>query len=88
VLKGAAAGGEYALWFNRGLTCTDFALQSRFDIRQYHLLESAYLKLNPAEAHPWSLKVLRALGICVQYVRSGRPILHLKRAWRFCRGRG
>lgn len=46
LFKCAAAGGEYAMWFAPSLTCTDYALQSRFDTRNFRRLTSAYLKLN------------------------------------------
>ena len=48
LIKGAAAVGEYALWFNEDLTCRDFALDSAFDTRKYFFLESAYWKLDVA----------------------------------------
>ena len=85
ILKGAAAVGEYGLWFNPTLECTDFALESRFDTRRFHLLESAYLKLNPDNTHPLRLKVRRFFVICEQYLRSGRPINQLKGVWRRAR---
>jgi hypothetical protein len=82
VLKGAAAGGEYALWFNPGVEFTDFALQSRFDTREYHMLQSAYLKLNPDADPAWTLKARRIADILVNYVRSGRALGLLKRVGR------
>jgi hypothetical protein len=45
LFKGAAAGGEYALYFNPILECHDFALQSSFDPRDFADLVSAYKKL-------------------------------------------
>ena len=81
LLKGAAAGGEYALWFNPALECVDFGLQSRFDTRQYHLLESAYLKLNPDAAGRWHLRLRRACNIAVQYVSSSAAATLARRAW-------
>lgn len=45
IFKGAAAAGEYALWFNPRLRCHDFALQSAFDPRPGDQLVSAYRKL-------------------------------------------
>ena len=56
LLKGAAAVGEYALWFNPSLRCHDFALNSSFDPRQVLELVSAYRKLHIAQWSPplWS----------------------------------
>lgn len=70
VLKCAAAGGEYALWFGQDLECTDFALSSGFDQRDYHLLESAYLKLNVGGRGRLSLRARRIYTILVHYLRS------------------
>lgn len=83
LLKGAAAGGEYALWFNADLECVDFGLRSRFDTRDYHLLESAYLKLNPDKASPWRLRLRRAAGVVVQYVRASAAATFLRRTRAF-----
>ncbi len=46
ILKGAAALGEYALWFNPEAAHTDFALESDFDPRPLPYLKSAFLKEN------------------------------------------
>lgn len=46
VIKGAAAVGEMALWFNTGMGITDFSLQSEFYQNPYHKLETAYSSLN------------------------------------------
>ncbi len=56
LFKGAAAGGEYALWFNPSLRCHDFALESHFDPRPVRHLVSAYRKLDIAQWSPplWS----------------------------------
>jgi hypothetical protein len=56
LFKGAAAGGEFALWFNPQLRCHDFALESRFDPRPYRQLVSAFRKLDIAQWSPswWS----------------------------------
>lgn len=56
LFKGAAAVGEFALWFNPSLRCHDFALESRFDPRQFRHLVSAYRKLDIAQWSPplWS----------------------------------
>ena len=50
LLKGAAAGGELALWFNPELECIDFALESRFCEIDARYLTPAYRKLNVDEA--------------------------------------
>ena len=86
VLKCAAAGGEYALWFNPRLECTDFALESQFDTRKYHQLESAYLKLNVDGLSNRGLRVRRMLATCVQYLRSRRGLAALPyKAWQSAR---
>lgn len=54
LFKGAAAVGEFALWFNPSLQCYDFALESSFDPRQFRQLVSAYHKLDIAQwSPPW-----------------------------------
>lgn len=54
LFKGAAAVGEFALWFNPTLRCHDFALESHFDPRQFRQLVSAYHKLDIAKwSPPW-----------------------------------
>lgn len=56
IFKGAAAVGEFALWFNSSLRCHDFSLESRFDTRQFRHLVSAYRKLDISQWSPplWS----------------------------------
>jgi hypothetical protein len=85
LLKCAAAGGEYALWFNPTLECTDFALGSSFDERNYHRLKSAYLKLNVDDMNPMSLAIRRWYTVCVQYVRQKGWLVLPKRALRALR---
>lgn len=46
IIKGPAATGELALWFNKNDSITDFALQSQFNETHYSQLESAYALLN------------------------------------------
>jgi len=72
LFKGAAAGGEYALWFNSALECHDFALESEFDPRHFKELETAYYKLNIGQWSPpwwkptrWS-RVMRDLWFSLQ----------------------
>lgn len=46
IIKGPAALGEYALWFNAGVDCDDLALESDFDPRSRSGSRSAYDRLN------------------------------------------
>jgi hypothetical protein len=85
VLKCAAAGGEYALWFNPDLQCTDFALGSRFDTRKYHRLESAFLKLNISKVSPAALKIRRFCSVCDRYLRNTVVAKLARRGGRFGR---
>ncbi len=57
VIKGAAAVGELALWFNDHHEITDFALESDFIRKDYGDLESAYSQLNIARRNSWMLGV-------------------------------
>jgi hypothetical protein len=50
VLKCAAAGGEYALWFNDHAECTDFALVSKANHPSFST--SGFVKLNVERAGP------------------------------------
>ena len=58
LIKGAAAVGETALWFNQGLACSDFGLESDFIRKKYYLHQSTYLELNVDNIHPLKLYLL------------------------------
>ena len=80
LIKGAAAAGEYALWFAPNLSCTDFALQSHFIPRPTHLLKPAFRKLNVdgrGRFHGTIPSILRLnwLRLLVYKVRQLRPRL-------------
>ena len=73
ILKGAAAVGEYAMWFNPSLKCTDFALASHYDFTSS---ASAFLKLNVGgiDGSQWRRKLLlRGLIRKLRYLV--RPLL-------------
>ncbi len=53
LFKGASAVGEYAMWFAPQLTCTDFALKSRFRPRAVDLMVPAFTTLNVARQRGW-----------------------------------
>lgn len=55
LFKCAASVGEYALWFNPSLECTDFALESRWSRVN---VNPAYLKLNIGQMHSGKLRLL------------------------------
>ena len=82
LFKGAAAVGEYALWFNPSLECHDFALESHFDPRRFHELVSAYRKL---EIKQWSPS-LWSLGRWRHELEQG-PRALIQRLWRSLRKR-
>jgi len=84
LLKCAAAGGEFALWFGSSLACTDFALESRYNPRRFSPLTSAYVKLNIGRAGPMKLTILRASAKCMHYIRAIRIKLWL---WKIAIGR-
>lgn len=46
LFKSVSAVGEYALWFNPSLECTDFALTSEFESDKALFWKGAYLKLD------------------------------------------
>ena len=77
LLKCAASAGEYALWFNPDLSCTDFALKSRWTRAN---ATPAYLKLNVGglhSAHRGALIAIRRLrvGLLDRLMRLGRALL-------------
>jgi len=73
LLKSAAAVGEYAMWFNPQLECTDFALSSSYDFTSSG---SAYLKLNIGNFSSAKLHGLLFVSRVKQIVRRiFRPIL-------------
>jgi hypothetical protein len=82
LFKGAAAVGEYALWFNSSLECHDFALESRFDPRPFRELVSTYRKLEIKKWSPplWSPRRWR------RELEQG-PRLLIQRFWRSLRKR-
>lgn len=59
VLKGAAAVGEMALWFNDSLLVTDFSIQSEFYQKPYYKLEAAFSRLNIGEKSVLRLSIDR-----------------------------
>lgn len=58
LIKGPAALGEYALWFNPSLTCDDFALECDFDPRTRAAASSAFRKLNLADTPRWKHRLI------------------------------
>lgn len=46
VIKGAAAVGEFALWFHDKMEIKDFGLESDYHTAEYYKLRSSFLKLN------------------------------------------
>ena len=56
VLKGAGAGGEYALWFNSEVPFTDFGLDSFADNRDFSLTRSAFEKLSVGDVYTYDLQ--------------------------------
>lgn len=59
VIKGAAAVGEMALWFNRNISISDFSIESEFYQKPYYELEAAFSKLNIGQKNTWQLEVHR-----------------------------
>ncbi len=81
ILKGAAAVGEYALWFNPEATVSDFALESDFDPRSLPYLTSAYLKLNLGGYGPVRLALARAWAFVAPLLTA--PFRFVARVVRF-----
>jgi len=77
LLKCAAAGGEFALWFNSSLACSDFALESRYSPRRLKPITNAYLKLNVGHAGPIKLPILRLYSLGMHSIRRIRIRLWL-----------
>ncbi len=87
LLKGSAAVGEMALWFNPTLECLDFALESSFVSKKYHQLHSVFLEQNIGKHKSWKLKYFRFIETCFKILESNyilRPLfkiyLRIKRA--------
>jgi len=73
LLKGAAAVGEYAMWFNPKLDCTDFALKSQYDPTSS---ASAFLKMNLGETNNAQWKIQYFLSKVIRFIRNiKRPLL-------------
>ena len=70
VIKGAAATGEMALWFNDTPEVTDFALQGEFYKKPYYKLQTAFSKLNIADKTTLRLKIHRFRAKLVRRVQS------------------
>lgn len=66
LVKGPAAGGEYSLWFAPALSCTDLALESRFEAKSYESLQPAFQKLNVEGKAGFQYWVSRSLRPAVQ----------------------
>lgn len=70
LLKGAAATGEMALWFNNNDNITDFSLQSEFYKKPYSQLQTAYAKLNIGKKAPIALKTHRFRSKAIRVVQG------------------
>ena len=70
VLKCAASVGEYALWFNPHLDCTDFSLCSSHDARSYILSESAFQKLNLGLESPLMRRLRRVRRMLENFIEQ------------------
>lgn len=70
LLKGAAATGEMALWFNNNDNITDFSMLSEFYKKPYHELQTAYAKLNIGKKAPIALKTHRFRSKAIRVVQG------------------
>jgi len=81
LFKSVSAVGEYAMWFNPALECTDFALTSEFVSDKPLLWAGAYLTLDVDRQGPLRVALWRAARIAIQVAQKlGRRLL---RAWRW-----
>lgn len=75
LFKGAAAVGEYALWFNPNLESHDFALTSDFVHIRYSLRKSAFLKMDIGNQGFIRVKFLTAVQLLKQLVTEAKVII-------------
>ena len=66
LFKSVSAVGEYAMWFNRSLECTDFALSSEFETDKSMFWTGAYLKLDVDDKGPIRIAWLSGRRIASQ----------------------
>ena len=91
LFKGAAAAGEYTMWFNDQLECVDLALRSDFDPRPFEQLATAYSKLDVdnCRSRPvgWLLRFKQLVGIPYFTPAWHIPRLLVRRVQQLTRGR-
>jgi hypothetical protein len=68
LFKSVSAVGEYAMWFNTELECTDFALTSEFESDKALFWTGAYLKLDVDNKGPLRIAWLTVTRIGSQIV--------------------
>lgn len=72
VIKGPAATGELALWFNDIEQITDFALTSHFISEPYYKLKSTYSKFNIGKKNTFSRELHRRKESMIRSIISTR----------------
>jgi len=70
LFKSVSAVGEYALWFNPALECTDFALVSEFETDREMFWRGAYLKLDVDGKGPLRIAWLSGMRVARQVVQG------------------
>ena len=76
LFKSVSAVGEYAMWFNASLKCTDFALTSEFESDRALFWTGAYLKLDVDNKGPLRVAWLTGTRIVSQIME------HLFQRWK------
>jgi len=69
LFKSVSAVGEYAMWFNPSLECTDFALTSEFESDRALFWKGAYLTLDVDQKGRFRVQLLTWLRIFLQIVK-------------------
>jgi hypothetical protein len=85
IIKGAAAVGEMALWFNSNITTSDFSLQSEFVQKPYHKLETAYSLLNIGQKKPWALAIHKLKFKIIRRMQDTTIGFELSKKFKFIR---
>lgn len=85
LLKGPAAVGEVALWFNQRLECNDFALQNDFLRTSYDKAPTVFASLNIGKKNALGLKLHRAKQRTIKFLQGTRLIAPFYRRFHIVR---
>lgn len=85
LLKGPAAVGEVALWFNQNLKCTDFGLESDFFQISYDQVPNTFDLFNLGKKSSLKLKLHSGRQRAFRYLQGTRLIAPFYRKFQFVR---